>query len=225
MSPDFIYKPYDDQNKGYISDKNLENIIINAEKSDVILLGCGIGQNLETLAFVKAFLEAINDIEVPLIIDADGLNCLSKLESIKLPLNTVLTPHPLELARLLKVELNEILTNRIDTALIAAERFGATIVSKGLRTIIADKEGNIFVSPTGNNALAKAGTGDVLAGMIAGFAAQTQDVLTASLLGVFLHGLAGDIYRKENCEYSLTASELINYIPDSIMSILENTIV
>jgi NAD(P)H-hydrate repair Nnr-like enzyme with NAD(P)H-hydrate dehydratase domain len=95
-----------------------------------------------------------------------------------------------------------------------------TVVSKGLRTIIADKDENVYINSTGNNALAKSGTGDVLAGMIAGFAAQTCDVLMASQIGIFLHGLAGDIYRDKNNEYSLTASELIDYIPHAINNVL-----
>lgn len=212
MSPDFIYRPYDDENKGYISSKNLDNVLEQAQKADVILLGCGIGTNHETVAFVKAFLDSIKDFIMPIIIDADGLNCISLLENVQLPGNTLLTPHPLELARLLKIEKDKVLENRIDTALIAAKKFNATIVSKGSRTIIADKDENVYINSTGNNALAKAGTGDVLSGMIAGFAAQTQEVLTAAQMGVFLHGLAGDIYVEKNNEYSLTASELIDYI-------------
>ena len=212
MCPELIYKAYDDENRGYISHKNLDQVLESAQNADVILLGCGIGTNHETVKFVKNFLIETRDFKIPIIIDAVGLNCISLIEKVKFSENTLLTPHPLELARLLKVDKNEVIENRIDTAKAVSAEFNVTVLSKGLRTIIVDKEENVYINSTGNNALAKAGTGDVLSGMIAGFAAQTGDILTASQIGAFLHGLAGDIYRDQNNEYSLIASELIDYI-------------
>jgi len=95
------------------------------------------------------------------------------------------------------------------------------VVLKGAKTVIAEPNGNIYINQTGNSGLATAGSGDVLAGMIAGFVAQGLDLKDAAIVGVYLHGLTADIAVEELTEYSLTASELLNYIPAALKEIID----
>ena len=127
-------------------------------------------------------------------------------------MNFVLTPHPKELSRLLNVPVDSIQQERQKYAIMASEKFDCTVVLKGFETIVVNNQ-NMYVNKTGNSTLAKAGTGDVLCGMIAGFIAQGCDLYDASLLSVYIHGLVGDEYAKENSPYSMLASDMLNYIP------------
>lgn len=177
----------------------------------------------DNYGFFCALLRALTYCETPLILDADGLNFFAyarRLETFSLPMNSLLTPHPKELSRLLAVTVSTIESDRVHYAKLAAQQFNAVIVLKGKNTVITD--GNrVFINSTGSSALAKAGTGDVLTGMIAGFCAQAVPPLDAACLSVYLHGLAGDIAAKELSAYSLLASELLDYIPRAIVQLLK----
>jgi NAD(P)H-hydrate repair Nnr-like enzyme with NAD(P)H-hydrate dehydratase domain len=164
-----------------------------------------------------------------LILDADGINFFAKvihsqadttLSSFALPHHSVLTPHPKELARLLAVDVASIQQQRVHYAMLAARQFDAVIVLKGKHTVITDGQ-QTFINPTGNSALAKAGSGDVLTGMIAGFCAQGVAPLEAACLSVYLHGLAGDLAAEQLSPYCLLASELLEYIPKAIQHLLQ----
>lgn len=179
----------------------------------VVLIGCGLGCNK------KLFNKVIKSTKCPLVIDADGLNILSQTE-IKLSQNTIITPHPLEAARLLGVELQDVLDNLESSAKKLSEKYSCITVLKTHRTIICDKE-NYFVNQHGNSALAKAGSGDVLAGIIAGLLASSElTPFEAAKLGVYLHSRAGEIASEELTEYSVLASDLPNYLPKAIKEIL-----
>lgn len=130
----------------------------------------------------------------PLILDATILNFLSDF-SKKLPKDTIVTPHPGEMARMMGVTVTEIQSSRIKAAETFARQTGTVVVLKGAYTVISAPNGQTWVAPYANAAMAKAGSGDVLAGTIAGFAAQLQDPVAASVLGVWLHGAAAESYR------------------------------
>lgn len=179
----------------------------------VVLIGCGLGNNK------KLFKEAIKRTDCPTIIDADGLNILSKT-NIELPQNSIITPHPLEAARLLGVTLQNILNNLEDSAKKLCAKYNCITVLKTHRTIICDSN-NIFINQHGNSALAKAGSGDVLAGILAGLLASTKlTPFDAAKLGVYLHSRAGEIASEELTEYSVLASDLPDYLPAAIKEIL-----
>ena len=205
--------------------KEYKKIIEILSKYTVIQIGCGISsinrsqKNIEK--FTENILKEITDFENPVIIDADGLNIISKLKIKNLPKNTVLTPHAKELSRLLKVDVSEIQNNRKKFAKITAQEYSATVVLKGHQSVITNGK-EVFINSTGNSALSKAGTGDVLTGMISGLCSQGSTTFDASLIGVYLHGLAGEIASKDLTEYGLNASELIEYIPQAIKKILVN---
>lgn len=213
FSPDLIYKSHNNFNH-----KEIIKLIKN-ENISAIVLGCGIGKTNKTINFTEKILSFLLDKSIPTIIDADGLNCLSELNIKNLNENFILTPHPKELSKLLKTETKAIQEDREKSILIANKQYHANIILKGHQTLITDGI-DIYKNLTGNSALAKSGTGDVLAGMLGGFLAYGISPLNASILATHLHGLAGDIYANEFSEYSMLASDLHNYIPKAIKEVL-----
>ena len=185
------------------------------------MTGPGLGTEESTVDFVSDFIQQLTDRGENLVIDADALNCLSIKQDIFLPINSVITPHVKELSRLTKISAEEIQKDRVKAARDAAQKFNTIVVLKGAKTVIAEPCGNVYINQTGNSALATAGSGDVLAGMIAGFAAQGLSLKNAAVVGVYLHGLAGDIAAEELTEYSLTASELLKYIHCALKEVLD----
>jgi len=186
----------------------------------VILIGCGIGQGFTAKQNFKFIVNYLKNKETPVVIDADGLNILSQM-NLSLPQNTIITPHPAEAARLLVKDINEVLADLEGSAMELCEKYNCTVVLKTHRTIICDKS-NMFINEHGNSALAKAGTGDVLAGIIAGLLAQKMTPFEAAKLGVYLHSRAGEFASEELTEYSVMASDIPKYLPNAIKEILHS---
>jgi len=185
---------------------------INFREYSVVSFGCGCGVSEETKD--KLFILYDKRDNIPTIIDADGLNMLSEY-NFEFDKNTVLTPHPKEASRLLGCDITDILKNPIKSAKDISKKYNCITVLKSHNTIVTD--GNIlYKNSTGCSALAKAGSGDVLCGMIAGLIAQNMDIFDAAALGVYLHGLTGDIAAENLSEYGVLASDLLRYIPFAI---------
>lgn len=184
----------------------------------VVLIGCGIGLKESSKKLLEEVLSKISD-KTPLIIDADGLNILAE-SNYKTPKNTIITPHPLEASRLLGVGIKYVLANLEDTAKALSSKYKCITVLKTHRTIICDKDLTIFINQHGNSALAKAGSGDVLAGIIAGLIAQGLNTFESCKLGVYLHSRTGEIASEELTEYSVLASDLPKYLHKAIKEIL-----
>lgn len=180
---------------------------------DVVSIGCGLSQVGGVDDFVINFLKKNKSSYTPIIVDADALNILAKTKTYSMPLNSIMTPHPLELSRLMGVEVKEIQQNRAKWAWEAAKEFDCIVLLKGHETVIAVPSGKIFINHTGNSALSKAGTGDVLTGMIAGFCAQGISLESAACCAVYIHGIASEIASKSMTEYCVLASDLLKYIP------------
>lgn len=157
-------------------------------KADAVLVGCGLGKKGK---IVKKVLKR----NLPTVIDADALNYIAKHKHLlnKLHNNCILTPHPAEMARLLKTSVKEVESDRITIAQDFAKKYGVTLLLKGKHTVIASPTGEIKINTTGNSALAKGGSGDVLAGLTASLLAQGYDTFTAASLGAYLHGKAADV--------------------------------
>ena len=183
---------------------------------DVCLTGCGLGTSSKSK---RLFYEVIKKVSIPLIIDADGLNILAQ-RYIKLPHDTIITPHPGEASRLLGVNIEKILSDTTSAAKQLTEKYGCITVLKTHRTVICNTSYEIFINNHGNSALAKAGSGDSLAGIIAGILAQNHLPLEAAKLGVYLHSRAGEIASQELTEYSVLASDIIKFLPQAIKEIL-----
>lgn len=187
---------------------------------DVVSIGCGLNQIGGVEDFTINFLKKNKNSYTPIIIDADGINIMAKQKFYTMPLNSIITPHPMELSRLMGVEIKEIEQNRAKWAWEASKEFDCIVLLKGHETVIAIPSGKIFINHTGNSSLAKAGTGDVLTGMIAGFCAQGISLEEAACCAVYTHGITSEIASKAMSEYSVLASDLIKYIPLAMKAIL-----
>lgn len=185
--------------------------LAEAEKVQAVALGPGIGQRAPTAEFVSAI---VRGVRAPMVIDADGLNLLganTKLLKTR-PGPTIITPHPAEAARLLKVPVQKIQENRLTAFIDFSFQNNVYVVLKGSQTVITAPDGQRYINPTGNSGLAKGGSGDVLTGLIAGLLAQGCAPLTAAQLGVFLHGVAADRAAADIGVRALTPSDVIEYL-------------
>ena len=188
----------------------------------VLAIGPGLSMQNETQQFIR---QVVGQTELPIILDADGLNAF---DGIADTLNErhasamVLTPHPGEMARLLGITVKEVQARRLDVALEAAGRWRAHVILKGFHTILATPSGYAYINTTGNPGMATGGTGDALTGILAGLTAQfgIEDWARVLSLGVYMHGLAGDIAASRVGEAPLIASDLIDAIPDAYARIL-----
>ena len=188
-----------------------------AEKADAIVLGPGLGQSAQAEKRVLHLIES----DKPMVVDADALNLLSKLKTwpASFKASAVLTPHPGEMARLGRMfgdtKVHSSPEGRIGLALQAAQAFGQVIVLKGEHTVVTDGR-QVFLNQTGDSSLAKAGTGDVLSGMIGSLLAQKMGGFEAACLGAHLHGLAGEIAGRKLGMRSVLAHEVAGEIPQAI---------
>lgn len=186
------------------------------QEYDVILVGPGLSLHPETAVFLSDFLQAV---EGQLVLDADALNIMAikkeRFQSLlkELPRVPIITPHPGEMARLLGITTGEAQKRRVAVAKEAAVQWGSVVVLKGANTVIATPAGVVYINTTGDSGLATAGTGDVLAGMIAGFLAQGAGPLEAALCGTFFHGLAGERARAAGYGAGLIAGDLLKFLP------------
>ena len=180
-------------------------------------IGPGIGNMNNTMV---AFKEMLSKLSIPTIIDADGINILAKNKNLlkKIPQNTILTPHPKEFERLFGFRPLDL--KDFEKIKELAKKYKCFIVYKEAYTKIISPGGNIFFNTTGNPGMATAGSGDVLTGMILSLLAMGYQPEHAAVLGVYLHGMAGDLYAKEVCQESLIASDIINMIGKAYKKII-----
>ncbi|GLB52372.1 bifunctional NAD(P)H-hydrate repair enzyme [Neptunitalea chrysea] len=188
-------------------------------KPSVVALGMGL--NIKPVT-VKAFRSFLENIETPLVIDADGLNILAKEKDLigKLAPKTILTPHPGELKRLIGEWKDDF--EKIDKVKAFSKANDLIVVVKGAYTITV-YHNEMYINTTGNPGMATAGSGDVLTGIIAGLVAQGYPPLNATIFGVYLHGKAGDLSVEKNSYQALTATEIIDYIGDAYLNLFERT--
>lgn len=203
---------------------NLKKINNLLTRIDVLAIGPGIGITERTKFFVKEILITISKRKIPIVIDADGINCLSEeidlLKDLVKNSPIILTPHPGELSRLIKILPEKINENRIEIARSFSQEYNVYLVLKGSPTVTAIPEGIVYVNSTGNSGLASGGTGDVLTGFITGLLAQRLSPEKAALVGVYLHGLSADLALENQTEYDLIASDILGYLPKAIKKLL-----
>jgi len=207
------YLPLPESQPGIVSPEAAELFTRQSGQYNVLLLGCGLGQSQSAVEFVSSVLFRK---ELPsLVLDADALNILAKLPDWwqQLTDGAILTPHPGEMARLCGLSVEEVQLNRSGIARRFAAEWRQTIVLKGAHTVIAAPDGCCRISPFANPGLASAGTGDVLAGAIAGLAAQGLSLFDAAALGVYLHGEAGEMIRNILGDAGMIATDLLPALP------------
>jgi ADP-dependent NAD(P)H-hydrate dehydratase / NAD(P)H-hydrate epimerase len=211
--PELMTEPLPETDAGAISVGALDRIAELAKGKSVLAIGPGISRDPQAAELVRALVARL---EVPMVVDADGLNAF---EGRANELNgkgrtLVITPHPGEMARLAGCTIAEVQKDRLGTARKFAREHEVIVVLKGHRTLVVQPDGEAWVNTTGNPGMATGGTGDILTGMVAGMIAQHQkDIARAVLAAVHLHGLSGDVMRESVGEHSLVATDLLKGLP------------
>lgn len=205
--PEAVCVPVKQNKFGTLSAENID-IINLLTGADAVLVGCGMGNNADTAEIVRL---AAQNTEVPLIIDADGINAICGSIDIikKRKAPVIITPHPGEMARLLGTTVSAVEENRVSCACDFARENGCTVVLKGANTIIAAENGDVFFNCTGNPGMSTGGSGDVLSGIIAALAAQGMSATEAAKAAVYLHGEAGDRAALKRGQRALIPSDII----------------
>jgi NAD(P)H-hydrate epimerase len=178
---------------------------------DAVAIGPGLGQQAETQKMVW---KVVSSCPLPMVVDADALNAMGQgvaaLKKLRKPL--VLTPHPGEMARLTGKTVKEVQADRWGLARSFAQEYGVVMVLKGAGTVVTDKSGGIWINSTGNPGMAKGGMGDALTGIIGAFLAQGMAALDAARVGVFIHGLAGDLANEKLGARAMLTTDLIEHL-------------
>lgn len=183
---------------------------LEKNKYTAVVVGPGLGVSAETAKII----EILKTKSIPVVVDADAITVCAQNKLWPLPTNWVLTPHSKELSRILDCEVDAIEKDRFRFAQQASEKTGAHVLLKGYRTVLADTE-RILIIPAGNSALAKAGTGDVLSGMIGGLLAQGLETVQAVATAAYIHGRVSDEFvRVGNSKGSLSASDIKDHLPE-----------
>ncbi len=207
--------PLPETKRRTLSARALPDLLSMIERVDAVAVGPGLSQEAETKQLVRQLLPRIAK---PCVVDADGLNALADEPQIlkRLTLPVILTPHPGEMGRLIRQSVADVQSDRERTAKAFAALYRTVVVLKGHRTIVANVDGQVYVNETGNPGMASGGVGDVLTGLIAGLLGQKLSLFDAARLGVYLHGLAGDLAAAERGPVGLIASDLLDRIPLAI---------
>ncbi len=210
--------PIDDAEQGFLHRSCFQEICGKIEKQSAVALGPGLGQHPETGELLSQLFPALS---LPMVVDADGLNLAARhLESlIGYQGEMVLTPHAGEFSRLTGRAVDDFLPTRIEAVCKAATDWQKTVVLKGGPTVVAAPDGRVFINSTGNPGMATAGSGDVLTGVIGGLLAQGLRGPEAACLGVFAHGLAGDIAAQQKGEWSMLAGDILAALPAALQQI------
>ena len=196
--------------------EKLENSI---KKADVIAIGMGLSTSDDALEILKFTLQKRT---CPIIIDADALNLLAKSKELfkQINQNAIITPHPLEMSRISGVDVKEITANIPEFAQNFANENGLICVLKDHHTAVSKPNSDsIYINQSGNSGMSTGGSGDVLDGIIAGLLAQGCEPYIAATLGVYIHGLAGDIASQIHSQYSLMASDIIDALPEVFINL------
>lgn len=226
--PELMTEPLKETDSGSIALNAVEHVRNLAEQKTVLAIGPGISRNSDTAELVRA---VVSEATIPIVLDADGLNAFEgnakdldrkvhRGGTNNAKKTLVLTPHPGEMARLTGLTTAQIQRDRVNVARKFAQEHGLILVLKGDRTVVAGRDGEIWINPTGNPGMATGGTGDILTGIVAGLIAQNPNRVIEAVIGaVYLHGLAGDIAREHVGEQPLVATDLIKTLADAIRRI------
>ena len=212
-----------DTPSGSLSEQGLPEILGALESADAFGFGPGLSQHEATRQLVHRL---VPQLRRPTVIDADGLNALSHqvelLQSLACP--AIITPHPGEMARLARTTPDQIQRRREETAKDFAARHRVVVVLKGYRTVVAGPDGACYINETGNPGMASGGCGDVLTGLMTALLGQGLVPFDAAQLGVYLHGLAGDLAAQTQGQIGLIASDVIDTIPLAIRRYQEHSL-
>ena len=217
------YLPLPESHSGIVSPQAAGVMRQHLNNYNVLLMGCGLGQNDSAVKFIKTMLFKLTPVLPSLVLDADALNTLAAIPSWwqRLTNDAILTPHPGEMARLTGMSVDEIQSDRVGITEAVAREWNKTVVLKGAYTVVAAQDGRSGVSSIANPGLASAGTGDVLSGVIAGLVAQGLSLFDAATCGVYLHGEAGEMVKTEMGDAGMIATDLLPVLPLVIKKLKE----
>ena len=218
---EIVFIPQSETTSGSVALENKENLLRLSEDMDMVVIGPGLSLDEETQQLVQ---ELTLEIQKPLLLDGDGITAISKkLELVKKrKAETIITPHLGEMSRIAGTNVRELNENKIVILRKIAKELNATIVLKGAHSLIGYPDETIYINMSGNSGMATAGSGDVLAGTIAGMTGQGLALKDAVKMGVFIHGLSGDLAAAEKGEDGITAQDIMDYLPASIKFYREN---
>jgi NAD(P)H-hydrate epimerase len=212
--------PLPDAGSGHLTTHAITTIEKFLPGKNALAIGPGIDRRPASVMVVQSLVETVS---LPMVIDADGLNALAEDTSVlhrRRSQNIILTPHPGEMSRLLGSSIPDVAAIRISVAQEFARTFGVYVILKGARTIIAAPNGMAAINGSGNPGMASGGMGDVLTGILVSLLSQGYSTWNACRLGVFMHGLAGDLVAMEHGEIGMTASDLMERIPTALNRLL-----
>jgi len=221
LPPEIICHSLPETAEGVIKPEAFEALASLWEKTTTVAFGPGLTHSESAQQFTERLLQfLVHQFEGPVVIDADGLNCLSMLSHVpKFSPRFVLTPHLGECARLTGIDKHAIQNDLLSACRQTAEKYNATVALKSASTVIYGSNQRMWINPTGNPGMATAGSGDVLTGIVAGFLAQGLPPDRAARVAVYLHGLSGDKAAEALTEYCLTATDLIEYLAEAIQTV------
>lgn len=214
IEPSYTTLPLPEDNAGRVSSKAINAILNAAEENDIVAIGPGMGQSTGLRSVIEALIQQEG---LRLLIDGDGLNNLSRLPGWprKRKADLVLTPHPGEMKRLWSSLFREEMPqDRRQTVTQVAQATQAVTILKGAGTIVTDGR-RVYVNTTGNPGMGTAGAGDVLTGVTAALMGQGLSSFDATVLGVYIHGLAGDLAAAQLGQVSLIATDIIDFLPEA----------
>jgi NAD(P)H-hydrate epimerase len=217
VAPELMVKPLAEDAEGSIAQENVEGSKLEEllNRMTVVALGPGLSQRGDAKAVAR---ELVAKMTVSMVVDADGLNAFDGRADLLdgTGRTLVLTPHPGEMARLLGLTVKEVEADRIGLARKFATEHKLTLVLKGWRTLIAHPDGRVAVNTTGNPAMAKGGSGDILTGIVAAMLSQySSDVARAVETAVYLHGLAADFAARVMDEHTVLATDTVAHLSDA----------
>lgn len=221
--PEIMTLPLPETEEGTLAKSAFTKVKDFLDKANVLMIGPGLSQNLQTQQLIR---KTIFESRIQTVIDADGINAwIGFMDKFKvgiscLPVSKsnlrIVTPHPGELARLLDTKAKHIQSRRREFAKSFAKEYNVIVVLKGHLTIVVSPFGSLYVNKTGNSGMSTAGSGDVLDGVIAAFLAQGLPSFEAAKLGVYIHGLAGDLAVKSKTQIGMISSDITDYLPEAI---------
>jgi hydroxyethylthiazole kinase-like uncharacterized protein yjeF len=222
---EIVFQPQPETQSGSISLKGKTQILELSRRVKMVIIGPGLSLNRETQQLVR---ELVSEIDKPLLIDGDGISAIAQSEEIitKRTAPTILTPHLGEMVRITGKEKNEIEKNRVAVLQETARRLNASIVLKGVHSLTGYPDGSVYVNVSGttggNSGMATAGSGDILNGTVAAMYCLGLDVREAVRTGVFIHGLAGDFAARKKGPDGMTAKDILDNLPNSVLHYREN---
>jgi NAD(P)H-hydrate epimerase len=212
--------PLEDKGQGHLIPESLEDVAELLKDKDVLAFGPGCGKSSGVFEILR---HIFGQIHISIVIDADGLNHISKDMNLLKDHRAavILTPHPGEMSRLTGIALQDILKRPVETAVDTARKYNVIVLLKGAATVVADPSGKTYINTSGNSGMGKGGSGDVLTGMIASLVAQGYSPFDAAVYGCYIHGRAGDEAAAQLGEVGMIAGDIIDAIPRTFKKLYE----